>query len=58
MECKKEKGMISGCYCVGSVCDISLGRDISNEDLLELDVDILVPAALENVVNEKKMQTR
>jgi glutamate dehydrogenase/leucine dehydrogenase len=53
MECKKEKGMISGCYCVGSVCDSSLGRDISNEELLELDVDILVPAALENVITEK-----
>ena len=53
MECKKEKGMIAGCYCVGSVCDISLGRDISNEELLELDVDILIPAALENVINEK-----
>jgi glutamate dehydrogenase/leucine dehydrogenase len=53
MECKKEKGMISGCYCVGSVCDIRLGRDISNEELFELDVDILVPAALENVINEE-----
>jgi glutamate dehydrogenase (NADP+) len=53
MECKKEKGMISGCYCVGSVCDIKLGIDIFNEELLELDVDVLVPAALENVINEK-----
>jgi glutamate dehydrogenase/leucine dehydrogenase len=53
MECKKEKGMISGCYCVGSVCDMRLGRDISNEELLELDVDILVPAALENVITEE-----
>jgi len=53
MECKKEKGMISGCYCVGDVCDSSLGRDISNEELIELDVDILVPAALENVITEK-----
>jgi glutamate dehydrogenase (NADP+) len=53
MECKKEKGMIAGCYCVGSVCDIRLGRDISNEELLELNVDILIPAALENVINEK-----
>jgi glutamate dehydrogenase/leucine dehydrogenase len=56
MECKKEKGMIAGCYCVGSVCDIRLGRDISNEELLELDVDILVPAALENVINEKNAE--
>jgi glutamate dehydrogenase/leucine dehydrogenase len=53
MECKKEKGMISGCYCVGSVCDSKLGIDISNEELLELDIDILIPAALENVINEK-----
>jgi glutamate dehydrogenase (NADP+) len=53
MECKKEKGMISGCYCVGSVCDSRLGRDISNEELLELDVDILIPAALENVITEE-----
>jgi glutamate dehydrogenase (NADP+) len=53
MECKKERGMIAGCYCVGSVCDIRLGMDISNEELLELNVDILVPAALENVINKK-----
>ncbi len=52
MECKKEKGMISGCYCVGSVCDSSLGKDITNEELLELDVDVLVPAAVENVINQ------
>ncbi|MFH1506431.1 MAG: Glu/Leu/Phe/Val dehydrogenase [archaeon] len=29
------------------------GKEISNEDLLELDVDVLVPAALENVITEK-----
>jgi len=53
MECKKEKGMISGCYCVGSICDSRLGSDISNEELLELDVDILIPSALENIINKK-----
>ena len=52
MECKKEKGMISGCYCVGSVCDSKLGKDITNEELLELDVDVLALAALENVVHK------
>jgi len=52
MECKKEKGMIAGCYCVGSVCDSKLGKDITNEDLLELDVDVLALAALENVVHK------
>lgn len=54
--CKKEKGLIAGCYCVGSVCDMSQkdkvqGKDITPSELLELDVDILVPAALENVIN-------
>ncbi|GBD34303.1 Glutamate dehydrogenase [bacterium HR35] len=52
MECKKERGMISGCYCVGSVCDSRLGKDITNEEILELDVDVLIPAAVENVINK------
>jgi glutamate dehydrogenase (NADP+) len=56
MECKKEKGMISGCYCIGSVCDLSFGEDISNKDLLELDVDILIPSALENVINTENAE--
>ncbi len=54
--CKKEKGLIAGCYCVGSVCDMSnkdqvQGKDITPAELLELDVDILVPAAFENVIH-------
>ncbi len=56
LKCKKEKGVVSGCYCRGSVCDLKYGRPISNEELLELPVDILVPAALENVINEKNMK--
>lgn len=57
-KCKEEKGFLAGCYCVGSVCDIRYkkqvnGRDISPEKLLELPVDILIPAALENVINKK-----
>ncbi len=54
--CKKEKGSVAGCYCKGSVCDIRFGRTISNQDLLSLDVDILVPAALEDAINEKNMR--
>jgi len=49
-ECKQQKGNIAGCYCKGSVCDVKFGKPISNEQLLELPVDILVPAALENVI--------
>lgn len=55
MNCKKEKGTLSGCYCAGGVCDLRGGKPISNEDLLELPVDVLVPAALENVVHEGNM---
>jgi glutamate dehydrogenase/leucine dehydrogenase len=50
LACKKEKGTLSACYCVGSVCDLKNGKSISNAQLLELPVDILVPAALENQI--------
>lgn len=55
-KCKEEKGFLAGCYCIGSVCDIAAKYDsgaISNEELLELPVDILIPAALENAVTEE-----
>lgn len=55
LECKLEKGMLAGCYCVGGVCDINEGKRLSNEELLELPVDVLVPSALENVITEKNM---
>jgi glutamate dehydrogenase/leucine dehydrogenase len=56
LDCKKKNGRLAGCYCSGSVCDIKYGREISNEQLLELPVDILVPAALENVINAQNMR--
>jgi len=37
----------------GSVINFPNTKAISNEDLLELEVDILIPAALENVITEK-----
>ena len=43
LQCKKEKGELEG------------GRKISNSELLELPVDVLVPAALENVINKENM---
>lgn len=36
----------------GKVADFS-GKNITNEEILALNVDILVPAALENVINDK-----
>ncbi|MBO8160747.1 MAG: Glu/Leu/Phe/Val dehydrogenase [Thermosipho sp. (in: Bacteria)] len=37
----------------GSVIDFDGAKNISNEELLELDVDILIPAAIENVITEE-----
>ncbi|PIP61675.1 glutamate dehydrogenase [Candidatus Roizmanbacteria bacterium CG22_combo_CG10-13_8_21_14_all_38_20] len=51
MECKKERGRVANCYCVGGVCDLRAEQRITNEELLELPVDILIPAALEGVIN-------
>ncbi len=55
-ECKNEKGSLNGCYCAGGVCDTRGGQLITNEDLLTLPVDILIPAALEDVINDNNMQ--
>ncbi|MBI2039776.1 Glu/Leu/Phe/Val dehydrogenase [Candidatus Microgenomates bacterium] len=55
-ECRLEKGMFAGCYCIGSVCDLAKKYEdgiITNEELLELPVDILIPAAIENVITSK-----
>lgn len=53
LACLAAKGKIAGCYCVGSVCDSNYGKQISNEELLEMDVDVLAPAAVENVITEE-----
>jgi glutamate dehydrogenase/leucine dehydrogenase len=43
LEYKKEKGMLKGFKA----------KEISNEELLELKVDVLIPAAVENVITEE-----
>jgi len=53
MTCKLEKGMIDKCYSAGSVITNSKSSVITNEELLELDVDILIPSAMENQITEK-----
>jgi len=53
---KLQKGMLEGVYCKGSVCDVIEHDKITNEELLELDVDILIPAALENQITEKNAE--
>ncbi|MDP2684744.1 MAG: Glu/Leu/Phe/Val dehydrogenase [bacterium] len=49
---KKENGEIGSCYCKGSACDCENYKKNSNQELLELDVDVLIPAALENQITE------
>jgi glutamate dehydrogenase (NADP+) len=43
---------IKAIYCNDTVCSIADHEVISNEELLKLDVDILIPAALENQITE------
>ncbi len=53
MTCKIEKGRIAECYQSGSVVNGSKADVITNEELLELGVDVLIPAALENQITAK-----
>jgi glutamate dehydrogenase (NADP+) len=56
---KNEKRQLEAVYCDGSLCEGVQADQISNEDLLALDVDILIPAAMENVItrdNAKRVQ--
>jgi len=48
---KRESRALKGVYCEGSVCEVVEHDQITNEDLLALDVDLLVPAALENAIS-------
>jgi glutamate dehydrogenase/leucine dehydrogenase len=55
---KHSTGSVAGEYCTGSVCDTQKMKmdnvaHVSNEELLELPCDILIPAALDNVITGK-----
>lgn len=49
---KKEHRGIRAIYCEDTVCNIGEHENISNEELLALNVDILIPAALENQITK------
>lgn len=54
---KNEKHSVTGLYCEGSVCDIEAmqhdGAEVLDPDaVLTVDVDVLIPAALDNVIRE------
>ena len=56
MACKTEEGSVKECYCVNGKCQTNSSAQITNDQILELPVDILVPSALENVINENNMR--
>jgi glutamate dehydrogenase (NADP+) len=58
---KESSRRIQAMYCNDTVCHTAAEIVLTNADLLELDVDILVPAALENQITEanaNKIQAR
>ncbi len=58
---KESSRRIQAMYCDDTVCHTTADLVLTNAELLELDVDILVPAALENQITEanaNKIQAR
>ena len=47
---KNESRQLKAVYCDGALCEAVEADTITNEQLLELDVDVLIPAALENQI--------
>lgn len=44
---QRDRKQIEAVYCEGSVCNIGDRQVLTNSELLTLDVDVLIPAALE-----------
>lgn len=63
---KRKTGQVAGEYCKGSVCDTERMKldgvqHVTNEQILELPCDVLIPAALDNVItgeNAGRIQAR
>lgn len=49
---KNSTRRVKAVYCEGSVCEEVSAQHITNEELLELPVDILIPAALEDQITQ------
>jgi len=48
---------IKAIYCEGSVCNIVEHEILTNQQILALDVDVLIPAALENQITEANVDS-
>ena len=47
---KNESRQLKAVYCEGSVCEMVEAETITNQEIIELNVDLLIPAALENQI--------
>lgn len=52
---KQKSRKVRAVYCEQSVCQLVEHDEISNEELLALDVDLLIPAALEGVIGPENV---
>ena len=52
---KNESRQLKAVYCDEALCEAVESESITNEELLELDVDLLVPAALENQITAENV---
>ncbi|MGB3511367.1 MAG: Glu/Leu/Phe/Val dehydrogenase [Microcoleaceae cyanobacterium] len=53
---KESNKGIQAVYCKGTVCNIVEHKVLTNEELLAMDVDILIPAAMENQITEENVK--
>ncbi|MEL7050758.1 MAG: glutamate dehydrogenase, partial [Cyanobacteria bacterium J06588_5] len=54
---KQDNHTMKAVYCHDSVCSIVEHDTLTNEELLTLDVDILIPAALENQITAENAES-
>lgn len=54
---KNQSREVKAAYCQGSVCEAVDAEQISNEELLQLDVDILILAAMEGQITKLNAHT-
>ncbi|MBI1375055.1 MAG: glutamate dehydrogenase [Phycisphaera sp.] len=53
---KQEARELRAVYCHGALCEEVEADNITNEELLELDVDLLIPAAMENQITAENAE--
>lgn len=55
--CKDNHNTLESEYCDGSVCESLEHKIITHQELLALDVDLLIPAALENAITKENVNS-